>query len=132
MTQDLDVVVAADPANFEALGNALSEIDARILGPGGERSSSPPGARLLASSDHWQLSSDHGLLDVVTAPAHLGSFDEVRGRAHEVTIEDFTVPIASRADLLTLKRAAGRPQDIADIDLLESIGEDEDGDDHGR
>lgn len=58
---------------------------------------------------------------MVTVPAHLGSFEELRARAHEVPMDDFTVPIASRRDLLTLKRAAGRPQDMADIDLLESL-----------
>jgi hypothetical protein len=31
------------------------------------------------------------------------------------------VPIAHRDDLITLKRAAGRPQDLADIHLLESL-----------
>lgn len=65
--------------------------------------------------------TDYGRLDVLTLPAHLGSFDEMRERAHEVQLGDATVPIAHREDLLRMKRAAGRPQDIADVRLLESL-----------
>lgn len=121
MTQDLDVVVAASSTNFDSLASAVVDIDARILGPDGQRSVSSPSAELLASGEHWRLTSDHGLLDVVTAPAHPGSFDEIRSRAHEVKVDDFIVPIAAREDLLVLKRAAGRPRDLADIDLLEAL-----------
>jgi len=45
----------------------------------------------------------------------------MRKRAHVVLLGDLRVPIASRDDLLELKRAAGRPQDLADIRLLESL-----------
>lgn len=47
----------------------------------------------------------------------------MRERAHEVPLGDVIVPIAHRDDLITLKRAAGRPQDLADIRLLESLDE---------
>jgi hypothetical protein len=63
----------------------------------------------------------HGALDLVTVPAHLGSFAELRGRALEVPLGELSVPIAHRADLIEMKRAAGRPQDLADIRLLESL-----------
>jgi hypothetical protein len=76
---------------------------------------------VLASGDQWHLITDHGPLDVVTVPAHLGSFADMRARAHEVPLGDVTVPIANRDDLLRMKRASGRPQDIADVRLLESL-----------
>ena len=125
MTQDLDVAVASARENFESLAGALSELDARILGPDGRRSDSTPGATLLASGDQWHLVTRHGRLDVMTVPVRLGSFEEMRGRAHEVPMDDFIVPVASRRDLLVLKRAAGRAQDLADIELLESLDQDE-------
>ncbi|HEV3070481.1 MAG TPA: hypothetical protein VGY76_03535 [Solirubrobacteraceae bacterium] len=34
---------------------------------------------------------------------------------------DLSIPIAHRDDLLEMKRAAGRPQDLADARLLESL-----------
>jgi len=106
------------------LAAALADLDARILGPDGQRSRSVPSASLLASSDQWHLVTDHGLLDVLTLPAHLGSFEDVRARAHEVALGELTVPIAHRDDLLRMKRAAGRAQDLDDVRLLESLGDD--------
>jgi hypothetical protein len=81
---------------------------------------------MLGASDLWHLVSPHGLLDVVTLPAHLGSFDELRARAHDISLGDLTVPIAHRDDLLKMKRATGRPQDIADVRLLESLDDESD------
>ena len=45
----------------------------------------------------------------------------MRTRAHDTKLGDITVPIAHRDDLLRMKRAAGRPQDLADVELLESL-----------
>lgn len=121
LTQDLDVAIAASKDNLERLAGALVDLDARVLGPGGKRSRSVPTALPLASSDHWRLITVHGSLDVVTLPAHLGSFADMRARAHEVPLGDLSIPIAHRQDLLEMKRAAGRPQDLADVRLLESL-----------
>ncbi len=121
LTQDLDVAIAASTDNLTRLANALVDLDARILGPGGQRSLSVPSAPLLGSSDQWHLITLHGPLDIVTLPAHLGSFADMRSRAHEVPLGELSIPIAHRDDLLKMKRAAGRPQDLADIQLLESL-----------
>jgi hypothetical protein len=121
LTQDLDVAIAASTDNIARLAGALLDLDARILGPNGQRSKSVPTAPLLASSDQWHLITVHGPLDILTLPAHLGSFEDMRARAHEVPLGDLSIPIAHRDDLLKMKRAAGRPQDLADIQLLESL-----------
>jgi len=121
LTQDLDVAIAASTDNVARLADALLDLDARITGPDGQRSKSVPSAPLLASSDQWHLITIHGPLDILTLPAHLGSFADMRARAYEVPLGDLTIPIAHREDLLKMKRAAGRPQDLADIRLLESL-----------
>ena len=121
LTQDLDVAIAASAENIERLASALLDLDARILGPEGQRSKSVPTATLLASSDQWHLITPHGPLDIVTLPAHLGPFADMRARAHEIPLGDLSIPIAHREDLLEMKRTAGRPQDLADIRLLESL-----------
>jgi hypothetical protein len=123
VTRDLDVAIAASKDNLERLAGALLDLDARILGPDGQRSRSVPSAPLLASGDQWHLISSYGRLDVLTLPAHLGSFADMRARAHEVPLGDVAVPIAHRDDLLKMKRASGRPQDLADAQLLESLGD---------
>lgn len=121
LTQDLDVVIAASTENFARLASALLDLDARILGSEGQHSRSVPNPALLASSDQWHLITDHGPLDVLTLPAHLGSFTDVRARAHEIPLGNLSIPIAHRSDLLKMKRAAARPQDLADVRLLESL-----------
>jgi hypothetical protein len=123
LTQDLDVAIAASSENITRLAHALLELDARILAPDGHRSRSAPTAPLLASSGQWHLITAHGALDVITLPAHLGTFAEMRARAHEVPLGDLSIPIAHREDLLKMKRAAGRAQDLADVRLLESLDE---------
>lgn len=125
LTQDLDIAIAASRENLERLAAALDGLDARILGPDGRRSRSTPDATLLGSSDQWHLVTIHGALDVVTLPAHLGRFEDMLARAHPTPLGDITVPIASREDLLRMKRASTRPQDLADAELLESLGDDE-------
>lgn len=121
LTQDLDIAIDASSGNLERLAEALLVLDARVLGPDGQRSRAVPTAQLLGSSDQWHLITDHGPLDIVTLPAHLGAFADLRSRAHEIPLGELTVPIAHRDDLLAMKRAAGRPQDLADIRLLESL-----------
>ena len=124
LTQDLDIAISPAPDNLERLASALAELDARILGPSGERSDSPPTASLLGSSDQWHLITDHGALDVITPPAHLGPFEKLLARAHRTPLGELTVPIAHREDLLKMKRASDRPQDRADVELLEALKED--------
>jgi hypothetical protein len=125
LTQDLDIAIGPSADNLARLAEALAALDARILGPDGERSNSPPTASLLGSSDQWHLATTHGPLDVVTLPAHLGPFEDVLARAHQTPLGDLTVPIAHREDLLRMKRASGRPQDLADAELLEALGDEE-------
>jgi hypothetical protein len=50
LTQDLDVAIASSTDNITRLAKALLDLDARILGPDGQRSQSVPTAPLLASS----------------------------------------------------------------------------------
>lgn len=125
VTRDLDIAIATSSENMARLAAALSDLDARVLGPDGRRSRSVPAAALLGSGDRWHLASPHGRLDVLTLPAHLGSFAELRARAHEVRLGDVTVPIADRADLMKMKQAAGRPQDLADLRLLEALDDEQ-------
>jgi hypothetical protein len=124
LTQDLDLAVPSDRENYERLAGALTDLDARISGPEGKRSSVPPSAALLASGDLWQLDSDHGIVDVIVLPAALGSFEALRERAHDVELGDVVVPVAARRDLIAMKQASGRPQDLEDIELLESLDDD--------
>jgi predicted nucleotidyltransferase len=121
LTQDLDLAVPSDRENYDRLASALSEVDARILGLEGQRSAASPSAGMLASGDLWHLDSDHGMVDVIVLPAALGPFEAVRERAHDVELGDVVVPVAAREDLIAMKQASGRPQDLEDVELLEGL-----------
>ena len=45
-------------------------------------------------------------------------FDEAWPRRMEVDFDGLLVPFISRQDLIAAKRAAGRPQDLLDVELL--------------
>ena len=50
-------------------------------------------------------------------------FDEAWQTRVEVEVEGFHIAVPSKASLLKNKRAAGRPKDLVDADILdESIG----------
>jgi hypothetical protein len=50
------------------------------------------------------------------------SFAEAWARREKTVFDGIIVPIISREDLITVKRAAGRPQDLLDATILEESG----------
>jgi hypothetical protein len=91
-----------------------------IQAHGGQRLTQDLDVAIAASKDNLDRLAA-ALSDVLTLPAHLGTFADMRARAHDVPLGDVSVPIAHRDDLLSMKRASGRPQDLADVKLLEAL-----------
>ena len=58
-------------------------------------------------------------LDLLVKESH--RFDELRASSSKVEFEGCDYYVASIADLIAMKREAGRPQDLLDIDQLEAI-----------
>jgi hypothetical protein len=77
--------------------------------------------RTLRSVQLLTLRTDLGKIDVMVKPDGGPPYEQLRRRAERVEVGAFGVLVASIPDLLAMKRAAGRPKDLADIAELEAI-----------
>jgi hypothetical protein len=116
MTNDVDLIPSPTPENLERLAEALVELDARVLNSGSEHL--PIDARMLPRATLWQLSTRHGDMDLLHDAPGAAPFSQLRERALVIALGGHPIPIAGRDDLIKMKRATGRPVDLADIAAL--------------
>ncbi|MCK6584810.1 MAG: nucleotidyltransferase [Anaerolineales bacterium] len=108
-TKDLDVLIATDKKNAEAVYSALREFGAPLAG--------------LTSKDFaedgffFQMGVPPVRVDVIMGIPGV-NFEECWNRRVEVDFEGLSVIFISKQDLIVSKRAAGRLQDLMDADLL--------------
>jgi hypothetical protein len=125
-TDDVDIVPDPDRANLERLWNALQELHAEPRDLDEFRADERPPFDLdsLIAGGSWFLQTRLGRLDILQTldgvplaeqPWHL-----LRDAAQLVEIEDegFSFLVAGRDDLIMLKRATGRDQDLVDVEAL--------------
>jgi hypothetical protein len=117
-TKDLDITYATNAGNLQRLGEVLVAVNARLRGIAEDLPFVPDG-RMLRPTSILTLDTDDGGLDLLVAPPGAPSYAALRRRADVVTLEGAEVRIASLDHLLAMKRAAGRPQDLVDIEALE-------------
>jgi hypothetical protein len=65
------------------------------------------------------LSTREGDLDLLVDPPGSPGYAALRRRADMIELAGASVRVASLEDLISMKRAAGRPQDQIDIESLE-------------
>ncbi|MGH2477590.1 MAG: DUF6036 family nucleotidyltransferase, partial [Candidatus Limnocylindrales bacterium] len=119
-TRDLDIAFAGDRANLEVLGGVLTGLDAKLRGVTDDVPFVAD-ARTLAGAQLLTLTTALGWLDVHRSIAGVRSYETLRSRAERVRLDDSAVLIASVDDLLAMKRASGRPQDLIDVEALDAI-----------
>jgi len=120
LTRDLDIAFADDPANLEALGGVLVGLGARLREVE-EDVPFVPDAATLANVRLLTLTTAAGWLDVHREIGGAPPYGTLRRNAERIGLGDFAVLVASPHDLIAMKRAAGRPQDVADVAELEAI-----------
>lgn len=126
-TLDVDLVLDLEPPHPEPALRAFAELDLRPLAP-------VPLARFAdaAARESWvrerqarvfQLFSDrHPTLRVDLFLEPPFDFERAYSRRHRAAIAPgLEVSFVALEDLLAMKRAAGRPQDLADVDRLERL-----------
>ena len=122
LTQDVDITPAPDRANLERLAGALKDLDARLrtaTEPDGVPFPFDPG--LLENATVWTLTTKHGDLDLVVSPAGTDGYRDLIRDADELNVAtepDLSVQVASLADVIRSKEAAGREKDRAALPLL--------------
>lgn len=117
-TKDLDITYATDEENLERLGGVLVGAHARLRGIEEDRPFVPD-QRTLARTRLLTLDTDDGGLELLADPPGAPPYATMRARADHVELDGIVIAVAALDDLLAMKRAAGRPQDLADIEVLE-------------
>jgi len=106
------------PENLDRLAQVVTELGGRVqLGEsllGSERSI----AALLQSGERALISTQLGDLDVVQGLEGVLPYDELRASAIDVEMAGVTIAICALEHLRSMKRAAGRPRDLVDLDDL--------------
>ena len=119
-TQDVNLVPAPDPENVGQLADALGALGARPAGETRAWSRARLGQALTAR-EIVSLDTDVGGVDVHMRPPGAAPYDVLRARALVIEVAGVTVAIASRDDLIAMKRASGRPIDRGDIMALTAL-----------
>jgi hypothetical protein len=117
-TRDLDICYATAGENLERLSGVLTDLDAKLRGVE-EDLPFAPDPRTLTQTQILTLSTGEGDIDLLTEPAGSPDYAALRRRADRMDLDGLTVAVASIEDLIAMKRAAGRPQDLVDLEALE-------------
>ena len=111
LTKDLDLWVRPTADNGKRVLAALREFGAPVALTAKQFEN--PRTIVVLGRDPFRV-------DILTEVSGL-TFDEAWSRRTAVVLEGTKVPVVSKADLITSKRASGRLQDLADIEALEAL-----------
>jgi predicted nucleotidyltransferase len=119
-TKDLDIVVDPDPANLKRVAEVAVAAGGHVQRGEALLGSAFSIAAEMASGEQVPIETDLGRLDVVQGFEGVPSFAELRARATEAEVLGITVAVCSVADLRAMKLAAGRGQDLLDVENLDA------------
>jgi hypothetical protein len=123
-TKDVDVVPAPGRENLTRLWEAVEELEAKPGELEGFRPEEMPLEwsleSLVAGGGNWILHTRHGRLDVMQWVEPFSDYAELRAGAVEQHVDEAggTILVAGIDDLIAMKEAAGRDQDLIDITSL--------------
>jgi hypothetical protein len=122
VTVDLDVVPERSEGNLRRLSEALRSLAARVW-----TASEPEGipfghdASSLAEVNVWNLVTDHGRLDITFVPTGTTGYEDLARDALHLSILGVETDVASLADVIRSKEAAGREKDRLVLPVLRRI-----------
>lgn len=119
-TRDLDICPSREPANLDALATVLRGLHARLRGVTEEVPFRLDG-RTLRAGDSFTFVTDAGDLDVLGTPAGTEGYDDLVRTATDTDLDGLVVKVAAIDDLIRMKRAAGRPKDLIEVEVLAAL-----------
>jgi hypothetical protein len=108
-TKDLDVWISTDTANAQAIYQALKEFGAPLAGL--------TAADFAEEGYFYQMGVPPMRVDILMGIPGI-EFEDAWEKKVEIDFDGLAVTFISREDLITAKRASGRPQDMIDADTL--------------
>jgi hypothetical protein len=118
LTKDLDISYDLAQENLDRLGAVLVELGAKLRAVDEDLPFVPDG-RTLRRTQILTLTTPDGGIDLLVDPDGSPGYAALRRRASQIDVEGIMVRVASIDDLIEMKRAAARPQDLVDIESLE-------------
>jgi hypothetical protein len=119
ITQGLDITPAREPGNLDRLARALKDLDARLRLPDDSSGIEfPIEPRFLGSVGSWTLKTPSGDLDLLFVPSGTAGYEDLKRSAVSVELWGQEVLVASLADIIRMKEAAGRPKDLGQLPAL--------------
>jgi predicted nucleotidyltransferase len=108
-TKDIDLFVHATPDNAGKLMRALARFGAPLT---------DVSVKDFSTEDTvFQIGSGPRRIDIVTSISGV-AFEQAFQNHETITVDGLAVPVIARNDLIANKRAAGRAQDLADVERL--------------
>jgi hypothetical protein len=121
-TFDLDICYARDDDNLQRLASALIELEARLRGAP-EDVPFILDAKTLKAGDHFTFVTLAGHVDCLGTPEGSKGYSALHSNAVVNEIAGHDVEVVSIDDLIAMKRAAGRPKDLSEVEILHAIKE---------
>ena len=124
MTNDLDICYDRDPDNLTRLAEVLVDVAAIRRGLPSDAPRMPPlDARTLRAGGLFTLTTRFGDFDMLATPDPGFDYSTLAAHALAVTVYGAEILVASLDDLMTMKRAAGRPKDRIELEILGALRE---------
>lgn len=111
-TKDLDIWISADKVNASAIYKALKEFGAPLA--------EMTEADFAEEGYFYQMGRPPMRVDILMGIPGV-EFEKAWQHRVEVDFDGLIVKFISREDLITAKKASGRPQDLIDADLLSQV-----------
>ena len=119
VTNDLGICYGRDRANLQTLAPALRDLKVKLQ--------AVADARTLELGDHFTFTTVAGNLDCLGTPKGSAGYESLARTATKMDVGGVTILVAALEDLILMKRAAGRPKDLIEVEILSAVREEIEG-----